>query len=572
MIRKILHFGVTELNNPNADRGILFSNFISLLGAVITFTLFILQGSLIAWDSIAFSSLVMCVFFFVPYLLNHFWRGLSGRVFLSFYIPTAIIAASIFGKLTNNNPEANFETQFYDYRFFLMATGMLAVVLYDRSNRIWRNILLGYVMLCLALFDPLHNMFGVGYFQTDHRDPTYYFTNIVVFLAFLAQAIGMLFLRQKIDSDEEELKKLSLIAEQTNNAVFITDRDFKILWVNHAFEKISEFQLSEIKGKTIFEFLHHEVTSQVTIDYIRTKVTKKEAFVCEINNRNKSGESYWSRMNCQPYNNNQGTFEGFFAIEQDVTETKKFLVELEKAKEEAENSDRLKTIFLGSLSHEVRTPLQGILGFVELLESENLKNQDRQEYRSIIKKRAIDMQNIIEALLDIASLESGEIKASPKPFDLGQEISSIYEKFVSDFELLNKPLNFRLENHIDGKNPVKVDQQHLEQVTKNLLHNAIKYSNEGTIILMCEKNDNFYFIKVIDQGIGIEPNKLESIFEPFRQAHEGLSRSKGGIGLGLSICKKMVELWRGQIDVTSEPGKGSIFSFSIPTFVGESDR
>jgi signal transduction histidine kinase len=238
--------------------------------------------------------------------------------------------------------------------------------------------------------------------------------------------------------------------------------------------------------------------------------------------------------------------------------------ELKVAKEKAEESNRLKTVFLGNLSHEIRTPLQAISGFAEVLESPRLTEEKKRQYLDIIKRRANDLQNVIDSLLDLASLETGEIKAYPSHINLAEHIKSIFSSLQQDLELRQKPLRLVLLNELPENSPLYVDALHLKQVVVNIVRNGIKFTNEGHVTLHCKKETDRYVLTVSDSGIGIPPEKLEHIFEPFRQAHEGLSRTKGGIGLGLSICSKMVALWGGSISVKSELGMGSQFSFTLP--------
>jgi signal transduction histidine kinase len=253
------------------------------------------------------------------------------------------------------------------------------------------------------------------------------------------------------------------------------------------------------------------------------------------------------------------------SINIDITNQKQSEIELKLAKEAAEESNRLKTIFLGSLSHEVRTPLQGIMGMAELLELSTTSEEKRKEFIQIIKRRTNDMQNIIESLLDMASLETGEIKSFPVLTNLYEWLQTAYQNTLHDHLLATKPIQLKIEIDIDKNAVVFVDPQHLQQVLTNLLRNSIKFTNEGSITITAKIEGENYCVQVKDTGIGIEPEKMDHIFKPFRQAHEGLSRSKGGIGLGLSICKKMVEMWNGQIFVESTPGNGSTFSITIPT-------
>jgi len=212
--------------------------------------------------------------------------------------------------------------------------------------------------------------------------------------------------------------------------------------------------------------------------------------------------------------------------------------------------------------------LQGILGFAEILENPNLPEGKRKEYIDIIKRRTNDMQNIIESLLDLASLETGEIKAFPVKVNLQECIEYIFVKAKQDFDLAGKPIQLVLENKLQNNDTALIDPQHLLQVLTNLFSNALKFTNQGTITLGCERLPNHYKVTLTDTGIGIPAHKVEHIFEPFRQAHEGISRSKSGIGLGLAICKKMVEMWGGIIYAESHQGKGSIFSFTVPFIRG----
>ena len=205
LLKKIINLGVQDDLARDTIRGITLSNQISLMGILIGLTLCLLQGSLIAWDSMAFSSGLVGIFFIIPLLANYLGNNLTSRIFLSLYLPTSVLLASLIGKVTNTNPDANFETQYYDYRFFLMISGITAIVLYDQHRRVWSYFSVAYVTILLILFDPLHNYFGVGYHQTGHRDPTYYFTNAVVLLAFSAQIIGLYILRFSIDKNEDSL-------------------------------------------------------------------------------------------------------------------------------------------------------------------------------------------------------------------------------------------------------------------------------------------------------------------------------------------------------------------------------
>jgi two-component system, sensor histidine kinase and response regulator len=237
--------------------------------------------------------------------------------------------------------------------------------------------------------------------------------------------------------------------------------------------------------------------------------------------------------------------------------------QLKIAKEAAENANKAKTVFIGNLSHEIRTPLQGIMGFAEILRNEP-SAEKRNKYLDIIERRSGDLMEIIEDLLDLATLESGEVKAFPESIDLHKTMEELFHDFRAEHGAKNEHVNMLISNALPKGEIIMLDPLHLRQVILNLLSNGLKFTKEGSITLIAERNTIHYLVKIKDTGIGIENEQLRNIFEPFRQAHEGFSRAKGGIGLGLAICKKRVEIWGGIIQVESEVGKGSTFSFTIP--------
>lgn len=364
---------------------------------------------------------------------------------------------------------------------------------------------------------------------------------------------------------ELEMKKLSAIVEDTTNLTIVTDIGGNVTWANKSFEAITGYSKAEVMGKNPGKLLQGPETNDDTVRYMREHIQKRSPFECEILNYTKDKQSYWIRITCQPIIDEFGNFRGYFSVQQHITKEVELRLQLVKAKEEAEESNRLKTIFLGNLSHEVRTPMQGILGFAEILENPKLSELKRKEYINIIKRRTADMQNIIESLLDMASLETGEIKAFPVNVNLHDTIEQVFFKVKQDHDLTEKSIQLVLKNNLKLTSEAKIDPQHLHQVVTNLISNAIKFTSSGLVILSCEERSSSFAIHVVDSGMGISPDKIEHIFEPFRQAHEGISRSKGGIGLGLSICKKMVEMWGGTIHVVSKLDAGSTFSFTIPS-------
>jgi PAS domain S-box-containing protein len=374
-------------------------------------------------------------------------------------------------------------------------------------------------------------------------------------------------LRKQAENElKESYRTQKLLLENLEGAVIIEDANRKIRLVNDEFCQMFGIPLSpdQLKGADCSESA--EQTKHLFYNPQNFPARVSEILKGQIKVLGEELELVDGRVLERDYipiffNDH---YQGHLWHYHDVTRRKQTERALTMAKEEAEESNRLKTIFLGNLSHEVRTPLQGIMGFAEILENPNLPPTKRNEYLGIIKRRTNDMQNIIESLLDLASLETGEIRANPHQIQLIGVLEDVFLRIRNDYSLTGKRIELQLVNNLNDEPLAHVDSQHLQQVIINLMSNAIKFTNLGTVILSIDRNAKCYLISVKDTGIGIPSDMLEHIFQPFRQAHEGISRSKGGIGLGLAICKKMVEMWGGTIEVVSHPGTGSMFSFTIP--------
>ena len=245
--------------------------------------------------------------------------------------------------------------------------------------------------------------------------------------------------------------------------------------------------------------------------------------------------------------------------------------ELMKAKAKAEESDRLKSAFLSNMSHEFRTPMNNIIGFISLLQESDLKNEIKDEYIRIVKKNGERLLNTIYEIIDISEIESGQISVSFDDINLIEFIENLYNAFKPEVEA--KGLLFKQVFHIaEEQSIIKTDKIKLYSVLTNLLRNAVKYTDNGFVELGCsvEKNSLQFYVK--DSGIGIPENKQQAIFERFMQADISRSRSYEGSGLGLSISKAYIEMLGGKIWVESKKNIGSTFFFQIPvTYVVAED-
>jgi len=260
--------------------------------------------------------------------------------------------------------------------------------------------------------------------------------------------------------------------------------------------------------------------------------------------------------------------------------------ELRLAKEKAEESDKLKSAFLANMSHEIRTPMNGILGFAGLLKTPNLTGEQQKQYLSVIEKSGLRMLNIINEIIDISKIESGQMKLSVTETNINEQIEFIYAFFKHEVEAKGMTLSFR--NDLPFSEAfITTDCEKLYSILTNLVKNAIKYSNVGSIEfgyflthqqdrneagLVNEpfKSELQFYVK--DTGIGIPVNRQKAIFERFVQADIIDVNARQGAGLGLTITKAFVEMLGGRIWVDSEEEKGSTFYFTLPYNVQQNGK
>jgi CheY-like chemotaxis protein len=241
--------------------------------------------------------------------------------------------------------------------------------------------------------------------------------------------------------------------------------------------------------------------------------------------------------------------------------------ELIKAKLKAEESDRLKSAFLANMGHEIRTPMNGIMGFTELLKAPKLTGKEQREYIGIIEKSGNRILNTINDIINISKIESGQNEISITDGNINEQMGSIYHFFR--LEAAQKKLQISYKNGLNSDNAfIRADMEKIYAVMTNLVKNAIKFTQTGSIELGYNLKGEFLEFYVKDTGQGIAEEHKEIIFERFRQGSESLTRNYEGSGLGLAISKAYVEILGGKIWVESKIGQGSTMRFTIPYING----
>jgi PAS domain S-box-containing protein len=242
--------------------------------------------------------------------------------------------------------------------------------------------------------------------------------------------------------------------------------------------------------------------------------------------------------------------------------------ELVEAKDAAESADRLKSAFLATMSHELRTPLNSIIGFtgIVLQGLAGPLNPEQSKQLGMVQSSARHLLALINDVLDISKIEAGQLEIACGWFSLRQAVI----KAVSTISPLAQAKGISISSTIaPDVDRIYSDQRRTEQILLNLLSNAVKFTDSGAVTIECRREHDAALVSIRDTGVGIEPEYLQTIFEPFRQADSGLARKHEGTGLGLSICRRLVDRLGGAITVESVPGTGSTFTFQLPLELGE---
>jgi signal transduction histidine kinase len=238
------------------------------------------------------------------------------------------------------------------------------------------------------------------------------------------------------------------------------------------------------------------------------------------------------------------------------------LKKLRKAEHDAKESDRLKSAFLQNISHEIRTPMNGILGFIELLKSDDYTLEQKRNFSNIIDKSSKQLLSIIDEILTMSIIESGKPEVTKNSYFLNEIMDELYHFFKPQ---INENISFQLNKGLpDNSSEIFTDVFKLRQVLYNLLNNAVKFTENGYINFGYRQSKGMLEFFVEDSGVGINPEQHKIIFDRFTKAGKNTFKFYEGVGLGLSICKEIVEILGGKIWLNSDINKGSTFYFTIP--------
>ncbi|MBF0296757.1 MAG: PAS domain S-box protein [Magnetococcales bacterium] len=351
--------------------------------------------------------------------------------------------------------------------------------------------------------------------------------------------------------------------ETTIHGMALVASDGHWLKVNQALCDITGYAPLELLDRTCREIAHPDDLAED--EEARRRLLAGEARNCQLETRfiRKDGRDVWILLTLSLVRNSRGDSRYFFYQVIDIDARKRHEQELCRARRDAEMASRAKSRFLANMSHEIRTPMSAILGMCELMQETRLtKTQDR--YVHAMERSGRMLLALINDILDLSKIEANQLVLERIPFSLDQLLDELLEMF--GFMAASKGIG--LEKRLVGAPlapQVLGDPNRLRQVLVNLLGNAIKFTCQGGVTLGVEQQaaTGRVLLWVADTGPGIPAARRKEIFMPFQQADASITRRHGGTGLGLTICRRLVDLMGGELTLTSAPGQGSVFTFAV---------
>jgi PAS domain S-box-containing protein len=382
---------------------------------------------------------------------------------------------------------------------------------------------------------------------------------------FLANAI----LREKLFNPLAEAnERLRAIADATPIPIVISRQsDGRILYGNASLSLAFGLPSVRLIGAQASNLYHEPDYHQLLAELERRGAVHNH----ELQAQKADGSLFWAVVSVQPmiYAGEPALLAGFH----DVTERKQAEADLQNAKESAETANKTKSLFLASMSHELRTPLNAIIGYSEILqeEAEGLGQQSFLPDLQKIHDAGRHLLRLINDILDLSKIEAGKMELFLETFDVADMIQDVATTIRPLLEKRGNVLHLRCDENIG---PMRADLTKVRQTLFNLLTNANKFTDRGSITLDVARESNpvdTVVIKVIDSGIGMSPEQVSRLFQPFTQADASTTRKYGGTGLGLAITRHFCQMMGGDVSATSEVGKGSTFIIRLPARVADPD-
>ncbi|MBW2659559.1 MAG: PAS domain S-box protein [Deltaproteobacteria bacterium] len=371
--------------------------------------------------------------------------------------------------------------------------------------------------------------------------------------------------RKKVEAALRKSEHLyRLLADNVHDVIWTADSTLQPLFISPSFTQLTGFPKDRAA-----DVLHQEIILSapfITTDGSILSLEKEKSHYWETPIETAHNKVIWVESVASRLIENPGNLTGIIGVTRDITSRKRMITELETAKEKAYAASRAKSRFLANMSHEVRTPMNGVIGMLQLLQMTGLSDE-QDEYVRTASASGESLLTIINDILDNAKIESGKVEIKPEPFEILSILSPLITSFKSSLNPEDISLNFSVSPEVPDvfiADPVRI-----RQILFNLIGNAVKFTDHGeisiSIQLLEELEDGFLRIgwTVSDTGVGIPENAGDELFEPFTQAEANTGRKHKGTGLGLSIVKQLVNQMGGQVSLARNEPRGTIFTFDI---------
>ena len=369
--------------------------------------------------------------------------------------------------------------------------------------------------------------------------------------------------KQAKEKLQESEKKYRTLVETAQEGIGILDPDENIIFVNQAFADLLGYQKEELLSLNLSQISDKEQLTEFRKETEMRRHGNSSTYETKL--YTKTGEPKYFSLSASPLFDEKGTFTGTMGLLADITEHKQAEEMLRKAKEEAEDANRLKSEFLANMSHEIRTPMNAIIGMTDITLDTDLTEEQR-DYLSTVKESARGLLELLNDILDLSKIEADRVELETIDFDLRVTVEGVADTLATKASA--KGLELACIIHSQVPCLLRGDPGRIRQILTNLLGNAVKFTEEGEVVIRVELEEETedsakLVVSVVDTGVGIPTEKQAWIFESFTQADGSTTRKHGGTGLGLSISRRLVEMMGGKIGVESEPGKGSRFWFTV---------
>ena len=375
----------------------------------------------------------------------------------------------------------------------------------------------------------------------------------------------------KLKLNEKKLMKRKFELKRTQEIArigswYLNIKTNEVYWTEELYKMYNLDPSTEAPSYSVQQKLFTTKSWNKLTKTILNTIKTGEPYELELETVKSDNSKGWMWVRGEVDVNAFGETVGLRGIAQDITVRKNIEEELIKAKKVAESANVLKNNFLANMSHEIRTPMNSVVGFSDLLKNDDLSNEDRKRYLNIIDSNSEQLLNLIDDIIDIAKIESNELKLSFQNCEIAKILYDLEDNFNQLSNLNEKnEIKFKVQIPKGYENLILLtDSSRIRQVFSNLLHNAFKFSEKGLILFGFEVSNSKISFFVKDQGIGIPEEKRIEIFERFKQVNYDNIAKFGGNGLGLSICKGIIELLGGEIEVKSKINFGSEFIFTFP--------